>query len=49
MWVDRGGEVNITWVANKTGKRDSKNFVIGANGILKSLVLSLIFVLTTRI
>ncbi len=40
MWVDRGGEVNITWVANKTGKRDSKNFVIGANGILKSLVLS---------
>ena len=40
MWVDRGGEVNITWVANKTGKRDSKNFVIGANGVLKSLVLS---------
>ncbi len=40
MWVDRGGEVNITWVANKTGKRGSKNFVVDANGMLKSLVLS---------
>ena len=40
MWVDRGGEVNITWVANKTGKRASKNFIIDANGMLKSLVLS---------
>jgi len=40
MWVDRGGEVNITWVANKTGKRGSKNFIIDANGMLKSLVLS---------
>ena len=40
MWVDRGGEVNITWVANKTGKRGSKNFVVDANGMLKSLVLN---------
>jgi len=40
MWVDRGGEVNITWVANKTGKRGSKNFIIDANAMLKSLVLS---------
>ncbi len=40
IWVDRGGEVNITWVANRTGKRGSKNFIVDANGMLKSLVLN---------
>lgn len=38
-YVDKGGEVNITAVSNKTGKRTTKNFQVGANGILQSLVL----------
>ena len=39
-YVDKGGEVNITAVSNKTGKRTTKNFQVGANGILQSLVLN---------
>ena len=40
MYVDKGGEVNITAISNKTGGKTVKNFVIGANGLLKSLALN---------
>lgn len=40
MYVDKGGEVNITAISNKTGGKTVKNFVIGANGLLKSLTLN---------
>lgn len=40
MYVDKGGEVNITAISNKTGGKTTRNFVIGANGLLKSLVLN---------
>ncbi len=40
MYVDKGGEVNITAISNTTGNRTTKNFVIGAGAILKSLSLS---------
>jgi len=39
-YVGRGGEVNITAIANKTGQKTTKNFVVGAAGQLKSLSLS---------
>lgn len=40
MYVDKGGEVNITAISNKTGGKTVKNFVVGANGLLKSLALN---------
>lgn len=40
QYVDKGGEVNITAISNKTGKKTIMNYVIGGTPILKSLVLS---------
>ena len=40
QYVDKGGEVNITAISNKTGKQKKENFVVGSNGVLQSLVLS---------
>ncbi len=40
MYIDKGGEVNITAISNTTGNRTTKNFVIGAGAVLKSLSLS---------
>lgn len=40
QYVDKGGEVNITAISNKTGKKTVMNYVIGAGTILKSVVLS---------
>lgn len=40
QYVDKGGEVTITVVANKTGKKTEQVFVIGETALLKSLVLS---------
>ncbi len=40
MYVDKGGEVNITAISNTTGNKTTKNFVIGAGAVLKSLTLS---------
>lgn len=39
MYVDKGGEVNITAISTKTGKKSTQNYVIGAGKVLKSLVL----------
>ena len=38
-YVGKGGEVNITAIANKTGQKTVKNFVIGSAGVLQSLTL----------
>ena len=38
-YADKGGEVNITAISNKTGHRETYNYVVGNNGLLKSLVL----------
>ncbi len=40
QFVDRGGEVNITAIATKTGKQTKKNFVVGQNQILTSFAMS---------
>ncbi len=40
MFVDKGGEVNITAISNTTGNKTTKNFVIGAGAVLSSLTLS---------
>ena len=40
MYIDKGGEVNITAISNTTGNKTTKNFVIGAGAVLKSLTLS---------
>jgi len=40
MYVDKGGEVNITAISNTTGNKTTKNFVIGAGAVLKSLSLN---------
>ena len=40
QYVDKGGEVNITAISNKTGKKTIMNYVIGGTPILKSMVLS---------
>ena len=40
QYIDKGGEVNITAISNKTGKSTTQNYVIGAAGLLKSFVLS---------
>ena len=40
QYVDKRGEVTITVVANKTGKKTEQVFVIGETALLKSLVLS---------
>lgn len=40
MYIDKGGEVNITAISNTTGNRTTKNFVIGNGAVLKSLSLS---------
>lgn len=40
QYVDKGGEVNITAISNKTGKKNIMNYVIGGTAILKSVVLS---------
>lgn len=40
QYVDKGGEVNITAISNKTGKKTIMNYVIGGTPILKSLVLN---------
>jgi len=39
MYVDKGGEVNITAISNTTGNKTTKNYVIGAGAVLKSLEL----------
>ncbi|RKI52929.1 hypothetical protein D7V86_25570, partial [bacterium D16-51] len=39
-YVGKGGEVNITAIANKTGQKTVKNFTVGAAGLLQSLTLS---------
>ena len=38
-YVGKGGEVNITAIANKTGQKTVKNFVVGSAGLLQSLSL----------
>jgi len=38
-FASRGGEVNITAIASKTGQRTVKNFVVGAAALLQSLSL----------
>jgi len=38
-YVGKGGEVNITAIANKTGQKTIKNFVVGSAGLLQSLSL----------
>ena len=40
MYIDKGGEVNITAISNTTGNKTTKNFVIGAGAVLKSLSLN---------
>lgn len=40
QYVDKGGEVNITAIANNTGNKTTMNYIIGAAGLLKSVVLS---------
>jgi len=40
QYVDKGGEVNITAISNKTGGKTTQNYVIGTPGILKSVELS---------
>lgn len=40
QYADKGGEVNITAISNKTGVKTTQNYVIGAAGVLKSLTLS---------
>ena len=40
QYVDKGGEVNITAISNKTGTKTVMNYVIGANALLKSVSLS---------
>ena len=40
QYVDRGGEVNITAIATKTGKQTKRNFVVGQNQILTSFSMS---------
>ena len=40
QYVDKGGEVNITAISTRTGKKTVKNFVVGSAGVLQSLVLS---------
>jgi hypothetical protein len=40
QYVDKGGEVNITAIANNTGNKTVKNYVIGNAALLKSVVLS---------
>ena len=37
QYVDKGGEVNITAISNKTGNKSNKNYVIGSNVLLGSL------------
>lgn len=39
-YVDRGGEVNITAIATRTGNRTVKNYVVGQNQILASFDMS---------
>ena len=38
-YVDKGGEVNITAISNKTGTKKVTNFVIGSGALLESLTL----------
>lgn len=40
MSVDKGGEANITAIANKTGNKTVLNVVVGENQILTSFVMS---------
>ncbi len=40
MYVDKGGEVNITAIANKTGNKTTLNTVVGEFAILRSFVMS---------
>lgn len=40
QYVDKGGEVNITAIANKTGTKTVMNYVIETGALLKSVVLS---------
>ncbi len=40
MYIDKGGDVNITAISNTTGNKTTKNFVIGAGAVLKSLSLN---------
>ena len=40
QYVDKGGEVNITAIANKTGNKSQKNFVVGKGALLKSLSIT---------
>ena len=40
QYVDKGGEVNITAISNKTGTKSVKNYVVGASVLLNSLVIT---------
>ena len=40
QYVDKGGEVNITAISNKTGTKSIKNYVVGSNVLLSSLVIT---------
>ena len=40
QYVDKGGEVNITAISNKTGNKSNKNYVIGSNVLLGSLTIT---------
>lgn len=40
QYVDKGGEVNITAISNKTGTKSVKNYVVGAGVLLSSLAIT---------
>ena len=40
QYVDKGGEVNITAIANKTGNKSNTNFVVGSNALLQTLSIT---------
>lgn len=40
IYVDKGGEVNITAISNKTGKKSTMNYQIGAAAMIHKLELS---------
>lgn len=40
QYVDKGGEVNITAIANKTGNKSNTNFTVGSNALLQTLSIT---------
>ena len=40
QYVDKGGEVNITAIANNTGNKSNTNFTVGSNALLQTLSIT---------